>query len=440
MVDGHISSLLTLGVGFDSDLSGIDNIRLAGAFMGMRPPRGRGAAGGDRRVRGAGRVHRRADQDVLVGHARAARVRDRDLGGARTSCCSTRCSPRATPRSARSPSSGSLRARRRREGDRPRDPRHELGPGVLHPGDAASSRAGSSLMGSPEEVVRVHQDRWPSAAREAKERACSRRSAARARAEGGRRRRSSAAAERSEAPPARLALAACARRSRSRRPQADHRPGGKRARASRAAGAPRPRPAAAISTRRRRPREASPAARSRCGRSPARRRPRGRRCEPAKPWLTLHLARQRGAEAPELHADVLRARRADAAPLDEHLARVERADAAQADLDRRPRSACRPRPARCAGSRRRAGPSARRARGAGADPGAAGARRGGRRWPRPRPAPRARRRPRRPRTTGRQRAGAASRAPTRSWAPPPPWSCAGCASSGRPISGSSRMA
>jgi ABC-type polysaccharide/polyol phosphate transport system ATPase subunit len=34
-VDGHISSLLTLGVGFDQDLSGTDNIRLAGAFMGM---------------------------------------------------------------------------------------------------------------------------------------------------------------------------------------------------------------------------------------------------------------------------------------------------------------------------------------------------------------------------------------------------------------------
>ena len=34
-VDGHISSLLTLGVGFDQELSGIDNIRLAGAFMGM---------------------------------------------------------------------------------------------------------------------------------------------------------------------------------------------------------------------------------------------------------------------------------------------------------------------------------------------------------------------------------------------------------------------
>ena len=34
-VDGHVSSLLTLGAGFDSDLSGRDNIRLAGAFMGL---------------------------------------------------------------------------------------------------------------------------------------------------------------------------------------------------------------------------------------------------------------------------------------------------------------------------------------------------------------------------------------------------------------------
>jgi ABC-type polysaccharide/polyol phosphate transport system ATPase subunit len=34
-VDGHVSSLLTLGVGFDQDLSGIDNIRLGGAFMGL---------------------------------------------------------------------------------------------------------------------------------------------------------------------------------------------------------------------------------------------------------------------------------------------------------------------------------------------------------------------------------------------------------------------
>jgi ABC-2 type transport system ATP-binding protein len=34
-VIGHVSSLLTLGAGFDADLSGRDNIRLAGAFLGI---------------------------------------------------------------------------------------------------------------------------------------------------------------------------------------------------------------------------------------------------------------------------------------------------------------------------------------------------------------------------------------------------------------------
>ena len=34
-VAGHVSSLLTLGAGFDADLSGTDNIRLAGAFLGL---------------------------------------------------------------------------------------------------------------------------------------------------------------------------------------------------------------------------------------------------------------------------------------------------------------------------------------------------------------------------------------------------------------------
>jgi lipopolysaccharide transport system ATP-binding protein len=34
-IDGHVSSLLSLGAGFDTELSGRDNIRLAGAFMGL---------------------------------------------------------------------------------------------------------------------------------------------------------------------------------------------------------------------------------------------------------------------------------------------------------------------------------------------------------------------------------------------------------------------
>jgi len=34
-IDGHVSSLLSLGAGFDNELSGRDNIRLAAAFMGL---------------------------------------------------------------------------------------------------------------------------------------------------------------------------------------------------------------------------------------------------------------------------------------------------------------------------------------------------------------------------------------------------------------------
>ena len=48
-VDGRISSLLTLGAGFDQELSGRENIRLAGAFLGLRtrryaPDRRRGSS------------------------------------------------------------------------------------------------------------------------------------------------------------------------------------------------------------------------------------------------------------------------------------------------------------------------------------------------------------------------------------------------------------
>jgi ABC-type polysaccharide/polyol phosphate transport system ATPase subunit len=35
LVDGRVSTLLTLGAGFDADLTGRDNIRLAGAFLGI---------------------------------------------------------------------------------------------------------------------------------------------------------------------------------------------------------------------------------------------------------------------------------------------------------------------------------------------------------------------------------------------------------------------
>ena len=92
---------------------------------------------GDHRVRRHRPVHRRADQDVLVGHAGPARVRDRDVGRPGHPAA------RRGPRDRRRRCSG--RSRRQRvlelvqggQGDRPRDPRHELGHRVLQPGDPA---------------------------------------------------------------------------------------------------------------------------------------------------------------------------------------------------------------------------------------------------------------------------------------------------------------
>ncbi len=50
----------------------------------------------DHRVRRARAVRRPEAEELLVGHAGAARVLDRDPGRLRRSCCSTRCSPSAT--------------------------------------------------------------------------------------------------------------------------------------------------------------------------------------------------------------------------------------------------------------------------------------------------------------------------------------------------------
>ena len=142
---------------------------------GHRPPRRRGAAAGDRRVRGAGPVHRRADQDVLVGHARAARVRDRDLGRARTSCCWTRCSPRATRRSARSRSSGCWSSSRGAKAIVLVTHDMSWVTGVLQPGDA--HREGPDRARGLARRGRRASTRstWPSAAPRPRRRASSRR-------------------------------------------------------------------------------------------------------------------------------------------------------------------------------------------------------------------------------------------------------------------------
>ena len=79
-VHGHVSGLLTLGAGFDQELTGRDNILLGGAFLGLDDAVTRDLLPSIIDVRRARRLHRRPDQDLLVGHARAARLRHRDVG------------------------------------------------------------------------------------------------------------------------------------------------------------------------------------------------------------------------------------------------------------------------------------------------------------------------------------------------------------------------
>ena len=134
-VDGHVSSLLTLGVGFDEELSGTDNIRLAGAFMGLD--------------------HRLVEEKLpgIVDYADLGDFIDASIktysSGMRARlgfAIATAVEPDillldevlATGDAAFREKSKATRRRARAggQGDRPGDARHELGHRVLQPGDA----------------------------------------------------------------------------------------------------------------------------------------------------------------------------------------------------------------------------------------------------------------------------------------------------------------
>ena len=86
-----ISSLLTLGAGFDGDLTGRENIRLAGAFMGIEGPPWRAHARASSSSPTSGRSSTRRSRPTrrACGPASASRSRRRSTP---TSCCSTRSS------------------------------------------------------------------------------------------------------------------------------------------------------------------------------------------------------------------------------------------------------------------------------------------------------------------------------------------------------------
>ncbi len=138
-VVGHVSGLLTLGAGFDKDLTGRDNILLGGAFLGLDD-------GVTRELLPA--IIEYADLGEFIdaplktyssgmrarlGFAIATSV-DPDILLLDEVLATGDANFRAKSKAA------GHRHRRRRQGGRPRDPRHELGHRVLQPGDPDRAR------------------------------------------------------------------------------------------------------------------------------------------------------------------------------------------------------------------------------------------------------------------------------------------------------------
>ena len=78
--NGRTSTFIELGVGFNPDLAARDNVDINAAMLGLSRREARAALRHDHRLRRAARVRRPEAQELLVGHARAPRLRGDDPG------------------------------------------------------------------------------------------------------------------------------------------------------------------------------------------------------------------------------------------------------------------------------------------------------------------------------------------------------------------------
>ncbi len=76
-VDGRVTALIELGAGFHPEISGRENVFIAGAVLGLSRARDPGSLRAHRRVLGARRLPRGAGQELLLRHVRAPRLRRR---------------------------------------------------------------------------------------------------------------------------------------------------------------------------------------------------------------------------------------------------------------------------------------------------------------------------------------------------------------------------
>ena len=78
-LEGRVAALLELGAGFNPEFTGIENIFMNAALMGLSKPKPNTAAG-DRKLRRNRRFHLSAAEDVFERHVHPARVCRRDCG------------------------------------------------------------------------------------------------------------------------------------------------------------------------------------------------------------------------------------------------------------------------------------------------------------------------------------------------------------------------
>ena len=205
LVAGRVSTFIELGVGFNPDLAARDNAILNAIMLGLTRARGARALRPHHRLRRPARVRGAEAQELLVGHARAARVLGDDPGRRR------RAADRRGARRGRRRLPAEVLRRvqppaRRGPHDPARHARHDDGLALLRARDAAREGRGGRHRRPRRGRGRVLRDEL-----RARRRASPRRSTARTRA---------TARSRSPTPGSRTARATastCSRRGAARR-------------------------------------------------------------------------------------------------------------------------------------------------------------------------------------------------------------------------------
>ncbi len=155
---GKVSTLLTLGAGFENELTGRDNIDLAGAFLGIDQRQMDELTPSIIEFADIGQFIDAPVQTYSTGMRARLGFLDRDRDHARHPA------PRRGARDRRPDVPGAQpgprpRARRQGQGDRPGDSRPQLRDRVLQPGDPPGEGPDHRTRASPPGIVDLYRER-----------------------------------------------------------------------------------------------------------------------------------------------------------------------------------------------------------------------------------------------------------------------------------------